>query len=226
MAGNGLASLMQGIYPLAQQEQQQPTGLTSLLPPPQQQSVMPGDQPPFPQPDGLPGMTPKKRGTANDIMGSIFDALAAVGGGTPTYWSNVLEGQQRDDQGRQRLAERQAIREEKLAEAMRPRVEQIGNQFGILNPQTGAFNPTYTAPQDARTGETERLIEQWGTLPDSDPRKAMIARALRGSTYDPTVYQPKEDYQVAGRIRVKTTAPGKAPAKPAAAKLPTGFILD
>ena len=72
---------------------------------------MPGDQPPFPQPDGLPGMTPKKRGTANDIMGSIFDALAAVGGGTPTYWSNVLEGQQRDDQGRQRLAERQAERQ-------------------------------------------------------------------------------------------------------------------
>ena len=120
MAGNGLAGLMQGIYPMAQQEQRQPQGLASLLPldTPMQQNVMPGDQPAMPQMEGLPGVKPKGRGTANDIMGSIFDALAAAGGGTPTYWSNVLEGQRRDEQGRQRLSERQAERQAMMQQWM------------------------------------------------------------------------------------------------------------
>lgn len=227
MAGTGLASLMQGIYPMAQKEQQ-PSGLASLLPldTPMQQAIVPGDQqgvPPLPQ---MPGMKPKGRGTANDIMGSIFDALAAAGGAQPVYWPGVVDQQQRDEQGRQRLAERQAEREARLAETMRPRVETIGNQIGLVDPRTGSFNPTYTAPQAERTGETERLIAQWAELPENDPRKAMIARALRGSTYDPTVYQPKEDYQTAKRIEVKRTAPGKAPSASPAAKLPSGFILD
>ena len=166
MAGNGLAALMQGIYPMAQQEQQgmaQPQGLASLLPldTPLQKAVMPGDQPAMPQMEGLPGVKPKGRGTANDILGSIFDALAAAGGGTPTYWSSVLEQQQLETEGRQRLAERQAIREEKLADAMRPRVEQVGNQIGMIDPRTGAFTPTYAAP---RENEFLSAIGDWQEL--------------------------------------------------------------
>jgi len=60
------------------------------------------------------GVKPKGRGTANDIMGSIFDALAAAGGAQPTYWAGVVDQQQRDEQGRQRLAERQAERKATL----------------------------------------------------------------------------------------------------------------
>lgn len=117
MAGNGLASLMQGIYPLAQQEQQQPSGLASLLPldTPLQQAVMPGDQPGIPPIEGLPGV--KKPGAFSqggkgwEIMGIIGDALQAAGGGRPTYMPMVQEQKQLETEGRQRLAERQAERQ-------------------------------------------------------------------------------------------------------------------
>jgi len=113
MAGNSLASLMQGIYPLAQQEQQ---GLASLLPldTPLQQAIMPGDQqgvPPLPQMPGVkkPGAF-SQGGKGWQIMGIIGDALQAAGGGRPTYMPFVQEQQQLETEGRQRLAERQAER--------------------------------------------------------------------------------------------------------------------
>ena len=85
---------------------------------PLQSAIMPGDQPEpeFVPMSPLPGVKPKGRGTANDIMGSIFDVLAAAGGGQPTYWAGVLDHQQRDEQQRQELAERQAAAAQKQAE--------------------------------------------------------------------------------------------------------------
>ncbi|MCB4862354.1 hypothetical protein K7W03_22440 [Sphingobium sp. PNB] len=229
-----LGSLMQSAPIYAQQPQQQSPSLASYLQAPLtneqlQPAQMPDPSAGFVEMTPVAGVKPSTWGQGGkgwQIMGIIGDALQTMGGGRPTYAPFIQEQQQLETQGRQRLAERQAEREARLAEAMRPRVETIGNQIGLLDPRTGTFNPTYTAPQAERTGETERLLDMWNKLPDSDPRKAMIARALRGSTYDPTVYQPKEDYQTAKRIEVKRTAPGKAPSASPAAKLPSGFILD
>lgn len=236
---SGLASLMQNNPAIQspqqylQQPPQQPSLASYLSAPLTNEGLQPAQMPNpsagFVEMAPLPGVKPRTWGEGGkgwQIMGIIGDALQAASGGRPTYMPFVQEQQQMETEGRQRLAERQAEREARLAETMRPRVETIGNQIGLVDPRTGSFNPTYTAPQAERTGETERLIAQWSELPENDPRKAMIARALRGSTYDPTVYQPKEDYQTARRIEVKRTAPGKAPSASPAAKLPSGFILD
>lgn len=111
MAGTSLADLMKGVYPLAQQEQE-PTTLASLMPlDTPLQSIMPGDQPGIPDLPRMPGVKPKGRGTANDILGSMFDFMAAAGGAKPQYWNGINEQQQLETEGRQRLAERQAERQ-------------------------------------------------------------------------------------------------------------------
>lgn len=119
-----LASLMQNNPALTPQSQQPQTpSLASYLQAPLnnealQSPIMPGDQPgpEFVPMSPLPGVKPKGRGTANDIMGSIFDVLAAAGGGQPTYWAGVVDHQQRDEQQRQELAERQAAAAQKQAD--------------------------------------------------------------------------------------------------------------
>ena len=111
MAGNGLASLMQGIYPMAQQEQQPPTGLASLLPmdTPLQQNSAPEQLAPMPGVKGPGAFSTGGKGW--EIMGIIGDALQAAGGGRPTYMPMVQEQRQLETEGRQRLAERQAERQ-------------------------------------------------------------------------------------------------------------------
>jgi hypothetical protein len=213
----GLADIMAQVRPLAQQEAQQPTGLAGILQG-APQSIAPGEM--SIQIPSLPDMSKKpgafsKGGKGWQIMGIIGDALQTAGGGRGTYAPFVADQQEREDLARQRLQEMMARRQERQEDRANSLEDwQIKQQWERDNPA-----PTQMT-------ETERLIEQWHSLPDSDPRKAMIARALRGSAYDPSVYQPKEDYQVAGRLKVKTTAPGKAPPASQAAKLPSGFILD
>jgi hypothetical protein len=161
------------------------------------------------------GQEQKKRPVWKDILGSVLDGIASAGGGQGAYWSTIQKEGDEAKKVREKLAEmiyqRQAKQEDRSAALEDWKVKE----------QWQRDNPAPT-----QMTETERLIEQWHSLPDSDPRKAMIARALRGSAYDPSVYQPKEDYQVAGRLKVKTTAPGKAPTRSPAAKIPSGFILD
>lgn len=138
MAGNGLAALMQNNPAiqspqqfLQQQQQPQTPSLASYLSAPLtnealQPAQMP-QQPSFVDMSPLPGVKPKGRGTANDIMGSIFDALAAIGGGKPTYWASVVGDQQEQRQqdfkqqqletdGRQKLAELMVKAQQKQAE--------------------------------------------------------------------------------------------------------------
>lgn len=118
---SGLASLMQGAFPSAQQEIDQArampvTGLASLM----QQNVMPGGQPGLPEIGRLPGVKGPgafgQGGKGWQIMGIIGDALQAASGGRPTYMPMVQEQQQLETQGRQRLAERQAERQAMMQE--------------------------------------------------------------------------------------------------------------
>lgn len=110
---SGLADLMRGVYPMAQQEQQ-PMGLASLLPldTPLQQPIVAGDQPPLPQMPGVKNPGAFSRGGKGwEILGIIGDGLQTAGGGRPTYAPFIQEQQQLETQGRQRLAERQAERQ-------------------------------------------------------------------------------------------------------------------
>lgn len=192
---NNLASLLQG---QPQLPQQQPTGLAGLL---QQNQI--GDPTAMPSLPETPQVKLKafdKGGNGWQIMGLIGDALQTAGGGRGTYAPAMMDIREREELGRQKLAELMAQREQKQADRAAALEDwQFKEQYQRENPQ-----PTQMT-------ETERLIEAAATLPDDDPKKAMILRALRGSAYDPAVYQPKEDYSVAGRLKVKTTAPGKAP---------------
>src|SRR3546814_12451248 len=84
---------MSGIYPMAnQQQQQQPTGLAELL---DQGSLAPSI-PGMTQQDVTPASLPKpgafaKGGKGWQIMGVIGDALQEAGGGRPPYSPALME---------------------------------------------------------------------------------------------------------------------------------------
>ena len=191
---SGLASLMQNNPSIQspqqflQQPPQQPSLASYLQAPLTNEQLQPAQMPNpsagFVDMAPLPGVKPKGRGAANDIMGSIFDALAAAGGAQPTYWSGVVSQQQQDAEGRQRLAERQADRDQKLADATRPRIEQIGNQLGMLDPRTGGFTPTYSAPQE---NEFLAATQAWQSL---SPEQQAAYAALKDVQSPIAVSQP------------------------------------
>ncbi|WP_327751683.1 hypothetical protein VVT58_01970 [Sphingobium sp. SJ10-10] len=146
--GSSLASLMQGIYPLAQQEQQ---GLASLLPldTPLQQAIMPGDQqgiPPLPQMPGVkkPGAF-SQGGKGWQIMGIIGDAMQAMGGGRPTYmpYAQGIEEQVRQDKAR--VAEMQ---ERARIDASKPDYFTVGRNRVRFDPTSNQSQTIYEAPAD------------------------------------------------------------------------------
>jgi hypothetical protein len=68
-----------------------------------------------------------------------------------------------------------------------PQIEHIGNSIGILDPATGEFHPTYTAPQN--DDENTRLIKEAGLDPNSPEGIAAYKQILQGKT-DPNVVIP------------------------------------
>src|SRR3546814_14496853 len=108
---------MSGIYPMAnQQQQQQPTGLAELL---DQGSLAPSI-PGMTQQDVTPASLPKpgafaKGGKGWQSMGIIGDELQAAGGGRPTYAPAMMERQQLDTEGRPRHQHLLATRDTKEA---------------------------------------------------------------------------------------------------------------
>lgn len=84
--------------------------------------------------------------TLGDIAGILGDAFMAYGGLRPEFAPALAQQQQderRNDFDRERLnLELEAKREAALA----PRMEQVGNTIGLLDPRAQSFTPTYTAP--------------------------------------------------------------------------------
>lgn len=146
----------------------------------------------------------------SSILGGIADGFAVHGGFRPGY-SDGIE-QQREYA--QRLQELQAEREARRAERMMPHAQQVGDSIGMMDPATGSFTPTYTAPP--QQSEQERLIDAWGREQDPE-RKAMIERTIRGFQYTPEVMDARQQQQeelinarAAAQRSVKMTVPGKA----------------
>jgi len=179
MAGTSLASLMQSAYSPPQQkvaglDVSQPTSLASYLQAPlTNEALKPAQmpqQPSFVEMAPVAGVKPKGRGTANDIMGSIFDALAAAGGAQPVYWASVLGDQQEQKQqgfrqqqleteGRQRLAERQAERAATMQQwiaqqdwkKQNPDPTSMENDLAAWNRMTPEQRATYAQMQDVKS---------------------------------------------------------------------------
>ena len=105
---NNLASLMQGVYPMAQQEAQgaQPTSLADLI---GQGALQPSFAPMTQENTPMPQMPKPKLfgegGRGWQILGIIGDALQTAGGGQGTYMPYVAKQQELETEGRQRLAE-------------------------------------------------------------------------------------------------------------------------
>lgn len=159
-----------------------------------------------------------KGGAGRDALGVFFDSIAQQTGGQAVYMPTRQHEKDRqqalEDYNRKMSDEMDLWRQKVLME-----------NDGELNLWKRKEEWKAEHPDPVQKTETERLIDMWHSLPENDPRKPVIARALRGSSYDPTVYQPKQDYVTDSRLRIKTTPPAKAASNPAA-KIPSGFILD
>lgn len=198
---------------------------------------------------GLPGATPmgdpglgaapvapEKKGVDwARVMGIVSDGLAGAIGQPGQYAAGLRRDKeiQRQDSLYQRHRADQMMdwraKQEWEIEHGQPQILNTGDG-GIARVGRDGKIEMVRQPDPPQKGETERLIDAWASLPDSDPRKDVLRQAIRGAGFDPSVYRPKVDYETAQRLRVKTTAPGKAPSagpRPRAApKPPSGFILD
>ncbi len=202
-----------------------------------------GDDLPGAKPMGDPGLgmavgaAPQQKGGGwRDVLGVISEGLAgAAGNGPGVYMQSKMRDKemQRQDSLYQRHRADQMMdwkaKQEWEIEHGQPQILNTGDG-GIARVGRDGKIEMVRQPDPPQKGETERLIDAWASLPDSDPRKDVLRQAIRGAGFDPSVYRPKVDYETAQRLRVKTTAPGKAPSagpRPRAApKPPSGFILD
>lgn len=192
-------------------------------------------------PMGEPGLgaapvAPEKKGVDwARVMGIVSDGLAGAIGQPGQYAAGLRRDKeiQRQDSLYQRHRADQMMdwkaKQEWEIEHGQPQILNTGDG-GIARVGRDGKIEMVRQPDPPQKGETERLIDAWASLPDSDPRKDVLRQAIRGAGFDPSVYRPKVDYETAQRLRVKTTAPGKAPSagpRPRAApKPPSGFILD
>lgn len=192
-------------------------------------------------PMGEPGLgaapvAPEKKGVDwARVMGIVSDGLAGAIGQPGQYAAGLRRDKEmkRQDSLYQRHRADQMVdwraKQEWEIEHGQPQILNTGDG-GIARVGRDGKIEMVRQPDPPQKGETERLIDAWASLPDSDPRKDVLRQAIRGAGFDPSVYRPKVDYETAQRLRVKTTAPGKAPSagpRPRAApKPPSGFILD
>ena len=105
-------------------------------------------------------------------LGQIGMALLAGGGGPLGNTASLLM--------------QQAMMQRLYGARSGPQVEKIGNSIGILDPRTGQFTPTYTAPQQ---DEFEREMQAAGIDPASEEGKAKLRQRVENMA-DPIVQIP------------------------------------
>lgn len=170
----------------------------------QQQYGQPAPQQPAP-------VAPKpgffgKGGKGWGILGVIGDGLQVAGGGRATYQDHM----QQQQEYAQRLQELQAEREARLAERMMPRAEQVGDSIGMLDPSTGSFTPTYTAPSASSLPAEAKDLQWWQSLSPEQQRAYVQYKdtvspiAVAGPTGTFRVPRTFGGQQGGGRTVVKT----------------------
>lgn len=96
-----------------------------------------------------------------------FGRALVMAGGTPLGNAYALMDQQKATAGNADLERR--YKEAQLRKLGGPDIQHVGDQIGIVDPQTGAFTPTYSAPpkddatiqQARRYGATEDQIKEY-----------------------------------------------------------------
>lgn len=136
-----------------------------------------------------------KGGAGWGILGAIGDGLSAYGGQRGTFLPALLD-QQHEANEENRFERRLAAEnEERRRKALDPRMEQVGNTIGWLDPSgAGSYHPIFTAPSPAEqfasargyepgTPDYQQAVEDYRLGSWSGP--AMEARqSLEGTRFD------------------------------------------
>lgn len=151
-----------------------------------------------------PRVQPKffdKAGLGSKLLNGLDAFVTTLGAarGNPMQLQMLQQraGMQRQAQEDERADQRYRQQMEmQQAQANRPQVVNTGGGgYTIVNPSDGSvIGERQPVPQQ---GETERLIAAYGVLPDGDPRKPLIERAIRGYQYTAPVMQARTDGQIA-----------------------------
>lgn len=122
-----------------------------------------------------------------------FGRALVMAGGTPLGNAYALMDQQKATAGNADLERR--YKEAQLRKLGGPDIQHVGDQIGIVDPQTGAFTPTYSAPpkddatiqQARRYGATEDQIKEYalGNLNKPIPVQGFDASGAPTITFVP-----------------------------------------
>lgn len=147
------------------------------------------------------------RDTFAKILGVVGDAITGANGGQPIFapaYMRQRELQQQQEFDRERWA---AELEAKRQSALAPRIEQVGNTLGWVDPSASSFSPIFTAPE-----EFEIFARQSGFEPGT-PEYIDAIREYRAGTWGPqgvqgrlTVQQPRLDVSERNNIRSTSTS--------------------
>lgn len=192
---NNLASLMQGVYPMAQQEAAggQQGGLAALL---GQGAIQPNVAPMQAPQANIPD--PNKRPVWKDILGGVLDTIAIAGGREGGYWPAITKEQELETEGRRKLEQMLALQQQKRAE----REEALQGQMQLHDYRTANPGPTnaqkeyewarqqpgmenvsyqdwvtnYYRPQFFEQGGQRYQVTQGGLPPEYDPNEWEIVQ--------------------------------------------------
>ena len=122
------------------------------------------------------------KGFAGMLLGALSDGMLAYAGRPAIYTPALLaerENQRDENRFQQRLqAQIEADRQKYLA----PRVEQVGNTVGWVDPSARRFEPIFTAPSPA-----EQYAAARGFTPGTPEYQAEVETYRLGSWSDPAV---------------------------------------
>lgn len=188
-----------------------------------------------------PGMgsitpAPEKKGVDwGRIAGIVSDGLAGAIGQPGQYAASLRQQKEREyerQQYQQQLADRWGLWKQQQDYAREnPESQVINTGDGGIASVKGDQVSMIRQPDPPRPGEQERLISLYTTLPDGDPRKPLIERAIRGYQYTAPAIAAKteaattlEGVRQGNRVQLKGMT-GRGGGR-RASKPPAGFILD
>lgn len=125
----------------------------------------------------LLGLRPKKREGWQNVLGTIFDVMASVGGQKPQYWSGIADEKAQYDDFQQRMAleqykARQRLEEQRAKAMQPPEPTSLMQNFEFLRDRYGedfakdyVMKPTFVQNWDG----TRTQVGGGGDAPDQLP---------------------------------------------------------
>jgi hypothetical protein len=119
---------------------------------------------------------------AQALLGITGDGLMAYGGLQPQFGPNIAKQKAAEQDQAFDLEKLDRTLQAKREDALRPRMEQVGNTIGMLDPRAQTYSPTFTSP-----GPAEQYAEALGHTPGT-PEFVQAVRDYRlGSYSDPAM---------------------------------------